>query len=162
MVADGTFDISGITAAGTSIQFLAGGGNVVLGAKTLTILNASGSFFGSITGSGGLAIDGGTQILTGTNTYTGGTMIASGSALRIGDGGTSGSIMGNVVNDGTLTFNRSGDITFSGDISGSGELRKQRGGTLVLSGFTTYSGGTMVTGGALCKLAAPMRSALAR
>ncbi|QEL26902.1 hypothetical protein FQV39_30015 (plasmid) [Bosea sp. F3-2] len=149
VVVDGTFDISGIAAAGSDIQFLAGSGAVELGTKTLTILNASSIFSGSITGSGALAIGGGTQFLTGTNTYAGGTVIAVGSALRIGDGGTSGSIVGNVTNDGTLTFNRSNDISFSGNISGSGSLRKLGAGTLVLSGFNTYNGGTLVTAGVL-------------
>jgi fibronectin-binding autotransporter adhesin len=149
VVVDGTFDISGITAAGTDIVFLAGSGAVVLGTKTLTIANASSIFSGSITGSGALAISGGTQILTGTNTYTGGTMIAFGSALRIGDGGTSGSIIGNVANAGTLIFNRSDDISFSGNISSAGSVTKLGAGSLVLSGFNTYSGGTLVTAGVL-------------
>jgi len=41
VIADGTFDISGVTAAGTSIQSLAGSGAVALGAKNLTITNAN-------------------------------------------------------------------------------------------------------------------------
>ncbi|WP_181172297.1 autotransporter domain-containing protein [Mesorhizobium sp. B2-2-3] len=149
VVVDGTFDISGVTAAGSDIQFLAGGGAVELGTKTLTILNASSIFSGSITGSGALAIGGGTQFLTGANTYTGGTVIAVGSALRIGDGGASGSIVGNVANDGALTFNRSDDPTFAGAVSGSGNLTKLGGGTLTLTGDSTYTGGTTISAGAL-------------
>ncbi len=149
MVVDGTLDVSGIGAGGTTIQFLAGSGTVTLGAKNLVIANASSIFSGSINGSGAVAINGGTQILTGTNTYTGGTVIGAGSFLRIGDGGTSGSITGNVINDGTLAFNRSDDFSFFGNISGAGDLSKLGGGTLVLSGFNTYSGGTLVTAGVL-------------
>ena len=38
-------------------------------------------------------------ILTGANTYTGGTTITAGT-LQLGNGGTTGSIAGNVVNNG--------------------------------------------------------------
>ena len=47
------------------------------------------------------------MILTGTNTYTNVTTINSRSTLQLGNGGTTGSIVGNVVNNGTLAFNRS-------------------------------------------------------
>ena len=45
-------------------------------------------------------------MLTGANTYTGGTTISAGT-LQIGNGGTTGSIAGNVTDNGTLVFNRS-------------------------------------------------------
>ena len=66
----------------------------------------------------------GTLTLTGANTYTRGTTITGG-ALQIGDGGTSGSIAGNVVNNSSLVFNRADASTFAGDISGSGTVAKQ-------------------------------------
>ena len=78
-----------------------------------------------IAGSGGINLQGsGTLIFRGENSYTGGTAIGSGSTLQIGDGGTSGSITGNVTNDGALVFNRSDTIAFGGDISGAGMLRQ--------------------------------------
>ena len=40
----------------------------------------------------------GTQILSGANTYTGGTTVTSGT-LQIGNGGTTGSITGDVATD---------------------------------------------------------------
>ena len=42
-------------------------------------------------------------VLTGSNSYTGGTTISAGT-LQVGNGGTSGSIVGDVVNQGNLGF----------------------------------------------------------
>ena len=77
------------------------------------------AFGGMISGSGSLVQAGpGTTVLTGANSYTGGTTIAAGT-LRLGDGGTSGSIVGDVANDGTLVFDRSNALVFDGVISGT-------------------------------------------
>ena len=51
----------------------------------------------SISGATAVAVTGGTLILSGDSTYTGGTTIAAGT-LQLGNGGTSGSITGDVVN----------------------------------------------------------------
>ncbi len=91
---------------------------------------------------------GGTTVMTGDNTYTGGTTISAGT-LQIGAGGTSGRIVGNVVNDGALVFNRSDASSFNGVISGSGSLRQAGSGTLELTGINTYAGGTAISGGTL-------------
>ena len=90
----------------------------------------------------------GTQILTGANSYSGGTTIVSGT-LQIGSGGTSGSIVGNVADNGTLAFNRSDDVSFAGVVSGSGALEQDGAGTLTLGGTNTYTGGTTVRSGTL-------------
>src|SRR5271165_762569 len=67
---------------------------------------------GAITGVGELVETGsGTLELTGTNTYTGGTTISAGT-LQIGNGGTTGSITGDVTDNGTLAFDRSDTVTF--------------------------------------------------
>ena len=55
-----------------------------------------------------LIVDGddGTKLtLLGCNTYTGGTTIACMVTLQLGDGGTNGSIEGDVTDNGTLAFN---------------------------------------------------------
>ncbi|SFI84123.1 autotransporter-associated beta strand repeat-containing protein, partial [Methylobacterium brachiatum] len=77
---------------------LAGQGRVALGAARLTAGgdNSSTSFSGTMDGAGGLTKAGaGTLTLAGSNTYTGGTTIAAGT-LQVGNGGTSGSLVGDV------------------------------------------------------------------
>ena len=79
-----------------------------------------------ISGSGSLTQAGtGTTVLTGTNSYSGGTSISAGT-LQIGDGGTSGSIAGDVANNGALAFNRSDAMDFRRHHQrhGSASLRK--------------------------------------
>ncbi len=90
----------------------------------------------------------GTLVLSGTDTYSGGTTISAGT-LQIGGGGTAGSVVGNIVDNGALVFNRSDAVTFAGVISGTGTLDKQGAGTLALTGVNTFTGGTTVTAGAL-------------
>jgi fibronectin-binding autotransporter adhesin len=90
----------------------------------------------------------GRLILTGTNTYTQGTYITGGT-LQVGNGGTTGSILGDIVNGGTLSFYRSDAITFDGVVSGAGTLSQNGTGTLTLTNANTYTGGTTVNAGAL-------------
>jgi len=59
VVDNGTFDISGLIPSGTSvatITTLSGAGAVTLGANTLTLSNASGTFSGGISGTGGFSL----------------------------------------------------------------------------------------------------------
>ncbi|MGO4522980.1 autotransporter-associated beta strand repeat-containing protein [Dyella sp. 2RAF44] len=117
----------------------------------MLVLNRSDAmnFNGAISGTGALIQAGsGTTILTNENTYSGGTTIASGT-LQLGDGGTSGSISGNVDNRSALVFDRSDLVTFDGAISGHGVLMQIGSGTLVLGGANTYTGGTLVDAGTL-------------
>lgn len=103
-----------------------------------------------LTGTGGLnKTDLGALILTADNTYTGGTTITNGT-LQLGNGGTSGSVVGNIVNDGLLIFNRSDASTFSGAISGKGAILKEGAGTIDLTGNSgTFTGVVQVDGGTL-------------
>jgi fibronectin-binding autotransporter adhesin len=86
--------------------------------------------------------------LIGANTHSGGTTISAGT-LQVGNGGTSGSIIGNVVDNGTLSFNRSNTLSFGGVISGTGSLEQNGSGSTILSGINSYTGGTIVNAGTL-------------
>ncbi|PZR46874.1 beta strand repeat-containing protein, partial [Paraburkholderia fungorum] len=104
---------------------------------------------GPIGGAGALIKQGlGTLLLTGQNSFTGTTTVAAGT-LQIGDGGTSGTLTGDVVNDGALVFNRADTLGYSGAISGSGSLLQAGAGTLVLTGDVAHTGGTTIDGGTL-------------
>ncbi|MDG9967934.1 autotransporter-associated beta strand repeat-containing protein [Achromobacter mucicolens] len=172
----GTLDISG-TAAGASVTSLSGSGNVALGARTLTLTNAAGNFSGAIAGTGGLTLNGGTQVLAGTNNYTGATTINSGTLAVTG----SLSSASNVVLAGpgaaldvsgagaqrmtalaggagtrlqlgtsTLTLDSPADSTFGGALNGSGVFAKQGAGMLTLNGDSSgFAGLTRVDGGTL-------------
>ena len=84
---------------------------------------------GAISGTGSVTQQGnGTTVLTAANTYTGGTTITAG-VLQLGAGGTTGSIVGNVSNNGALAFNRSDTYTYGGTISGTGSATQQGNGT---------------------------------
>jgi autotransporter-associated beta strand protein len=134
-----------------TIGSLAGAGSVKLGLASLTAGgdNSSTTFSGDISGAGGFAKTGnGTMTLTGANSYSGGTTI-NGGTLQLGNGGTSGSIVGNVVDNGTFAINRSDDVTFAGVISGTGNFKQVGTGTTTLTGANSYSGGTTINGGTL-------------
>ncbi len=107
------------------------------------------TYAGAVSGTGALTQAGsGTLILTGANTYTGGTTISAGT-LQVGNGGTNGSIAGDVANNGTLVFNRSDSVTYAGVVSGTGSLAQAGAGTLILTGANAYSGGTTISAGSL-------------
>jgi autotransporter-associated beta strand protein len=152
LTVNGTFDISGITAATLTGKSLAGTGNVVLGTKTLGLNSSPATpFYGVISGTGNLQINSGTTTLAGANIYTGTTTIASGATLQIGSQTSTGSIASTtVVDNGTLTFSHSDTFTFSSVISGTGAV-KQNGvdGVLILNAANTYTGLTTATVGTL-------------
>ena len=93
-------------------------------------------------------IGAGTLVFTAANTYSSPTTISAGT-LVLGSGGTSGSILGNVVDNGSFAVNRSDIYTFSGAISGSGSFVQMGPGTTILSANSTYTGATTVNAGTL-------------
>lgn len=165
-ISGGTLQISSDANLGTStseLRFNGGGGTLATTAsfdstRIITLVSA-GAFdvadgtvlglIGTITGAGGLSkLGDGLVVLTGTNTYAGGTTITAGT-LQLGAGATLGSVIGDVVNDGLLSFDRSDAVSFSGVISGTGAVSQIGIGTTTLTGTNTYTGGTTITTGTL-------------
>ena len=160
-VNDGLLDLNNNS---LSVGTLSGGGptavitnsGTLLSNKPITVTTTSaassfyaGSIQNGVVNSTALTKAGtGTLALTGNNTYTGGTVI-NGGVLSIGNGGTTGSIVGNVSNKGTLAFNRSNAYTFAGEVSGAGSLVQAGSGTLTLTGSNSYTGGTILQSGGL-------------
>jgi autotransporter-associated beta strand protein/T5SS/PEP-CTERM-associated repeat protein len=133
---------------------LEGSLNLNFGANSLSIgANNEDTSFGSSTGilsgSGTVTkVGNGTLTLLGNNTYSGGTTISAGT-LALGNGGTSGSVTGDITNNANLVFNRSGNSTYSDTISGTGNFTKAGSGILNLNGAQTYIGTTTISGGTL-------------
>ncbi|CAH1668771.1 exported hypothetical protein [Hyphomicrobiales bacterium] len=152
--ANGIFDVS--AAASAQIQALTGAatGVVELGATALIVNNASGTFAGAIHGTGGLQITGGTQTLTGASDFSGGAGISAGATLRIGDGGTSGSITSDVTNYGTLVFNRSDETTYAGVVTGpdTSAVSVTGGGKLILTGTSSSRASVTIDAGTTLQL----------
>jgi outer membrane autotransporter protein len=149
-----TFDTNGFDQAVTNLTGTGTVTNATATANMLT-LNATvpSTFAGTITGASmALTAATGTSILTGANSYGGGTTIDAGATLQLGDGGFTGSILGDVVNNGTLAFKRADTVNFAGAITGTGGVDQTGPGTTILSalpGFNTYSGPTNVLAGIL-------------
>lgn len=103
-------------------------------------------------GVGPLSLAGtGIVVLTGDDTCTGATAIGRGATLRLGGGGTTGSIAGTsgVADDGALVFDRADTVRVAPAITGSGTLTQAGRGTTILTGRNTYTGATTVAGGTL-------------
>lgn len=108
------------------------------------------TFTGVITGTGNVVQEGaGRTVLTGDSLDFAGTTTISRGTLQLGDGGESGWISGDIVNDGKLAFDRSDANTFAGTISGTGHVVQQGDGVTILAGENSYTGGTAVRAGTL-------------
>jgi autotransporter-associated beta strand protein len=149
--------------AGTSVAVTSNGGtilslsnvalrrNITTSGDGLTLNNNGYNLTseGVISGTGGLTTTGaGNTTLLAANTFTGGTTIATGT-LTLGNGAQAGSLVGAIVNNGTLAVNNNNAQTLSNPISGSGGLNVNGTGTLTLLGTNTYAGSTNINNGTL-------------
>ncbi|MBP6901825.1 MAG: autotransporter-associated beta strand repeat-containing protein [Burkholderiaceae bacterium] len=106
-------------------------------------------FGGVISGSGRVEQAGTARLsFTANHSYSGGTSISAGT-LRLGNGGTAGSVLGDIANHGALVFQRSDDWVYAGTISGSGRVEQAGSGRLILSANHSHSGGTSISAGTL-------------
>ena len=121
-----TLDLNGHALTISGLGDLVGSNNsfVTLGGGTLTYEDSSNSAYsGVISGSGAFVQAGsGRLTLTGNNAISGTTTISTG-AIQVGNGGTTGSLgSGAVVDNSTLTFDRSDTVSITNAISGTGTL----------------------------------------
>jgi len=140
--ADGTWDISG-TAGDAAIAGLTGSGQVSLGARTLTLTQAQGTFSGQITGTGGLTVAGGTQTLSGSNSYTGNTTIHSGTLIAAHSNAVgSGAVR---IEGGVFSVESGVQITNAIMLSGGGYQRAISGNLTSAVNATSLLGGVDTT-----------------
>jgi autotransporter-associated beta strand protein len=129
-------------------------GLVKLGANALT-LSATNTNVGNTLISGGTLALGSPLALQESTLDTSGTgTLSFGSLTAVTLGGLTGP--GTLVLDNLSSApiaiqagNNGASTTFSGELNGAGSLDKIGGGTLILSGSDSYTGGTMVDGGTL-------------
>ena len=137
------FDNSGLTTPNVNLV-----GDML---PTSVTVNSSGNYLltgGGIAGMGTLSKSGsGTLTLANNNTFTGATTIGGGT-LQLGNGGAAGNLAGNIVNHGTLVFNRADTATYAGIVSGTGSVTVNSPGKTILTGNNTYLGTTAISGGA--------------
>ncbi|MCX6997914.1 MAG: autotransporter-associated beta strand repeat-containing protein, partial [Kiritimatiellaeota bacterium] len=143
----GVLDLGGYVQYTTNTIAFTGGTvqNGTLSNSVTAYNGQSGTVSAILAGSVGLTkTTGGTLTLTGANTYSGLTTISAGT-LELGNGG---SVLGSIVNNAGLTFNRSGSTTVGNDITGavSALMTVKGGGTNNFTGsLAGYSGNTTVS-----------------
>ncbi|MBN9536276.1 MAG: autotransporter-associated beta strand repeat-containing protein, partial [Alphaproteobacteria bacterium] len=139
--------------------------------------NSSQTYAGTISGAGQVYQSGsGTTTLTGANTYAGGTLIGGSGTLAVSSDANLGDASGSIsFQGGKLKFLSSFDLastraihlsnfggtfllngattTFGGMIDTTGPLTIDGAGSMTLTGANTYSGGTIVSGGATLAIA---------
>ncbi|WP_028964945.1 beta strand repeat-containing protein, partial [Sphingomonas phyllosphaerae] len=160
-----------------SLQSIAGTGTVALGTNGLVLTNAADRFDGTLAGTGGVTVAGGTQQLAGSNTFTGRTIIAQDATLGLaGDGSlaTSSGVTANGTFDiashnggasirtldgtGNVALGTNGLILtnaadrFDGTIAGTGGVTVA-GGNQQLAGGNTFTGRTIIAQDATLGLA---------
>lgn len=104
----------------------------------------------TVSGTGSVAVQGGTAILSQNNTYSGGTTITNGT-LQVGTGGSTGSLYANggIQDNGLLIFNTAGTFSYSATFSGTGNvIVRGNGGKIINVSANNYTGWTEIDSGA--------------
>ena len=111
------------------------------------IADATNSFLvdQDLDGAGGLLKTGaGTLKLAGGNSFTGMIEVADGTLIGDGD-----SLSTDIIDNGTVIFDQTGDGTFAANVGGTGGVTKAGDGRLTVTGSLAQTGGTMIAGGTL-------------
>jgi len=129
LVNNGTLDISANTQNSetvgdmtfyySTVNSISGNGSVLLGDNYLSITNGNNNIYsGTISGTGGVAIENGTQTLSGNNTYTGVTLVGNQATLN-----NIGTLVGETWNFGTFNNNgTAGAVGNSGTVTNNGTV----------------------------------------
>lgn len=123
-------------------------GGILVGGGSLILSN----LYGSIAISGGLVVTNGSVLLDQVGTISGGMAISNGASAQLGFGDTYGNLpSGTLTVSGTLTFDRTDDISIGNVIAGgpTGNLVKSNANNVTLTGANTFTGNVTVEGGTL-------------
>ncbi len=134
-------------------------GNVVFATTTSAInfnhTSANYTFAPPIIGQGQVNFLAGTTIFAINETYSGTTTISPGATLQLGNGGATGAVVTNIVDNGFLVINHSTAFPWSFQpyqnvLSGAGVVSLTGGGTLNLNGDSSgFAGTTLINNGML-------------
>lgn len=139
----GTLQSTASTISERDVIIMSDGGTFDTAGGTVLQLN------GQVSGAGRLEHTGaGTLLLNEDNIYTGGTLNDSGT-LQLGDGGTKGSVIGDITNQGILAINRSDTFTLDNIVSGTGQLHQNGTGTTVIADNNVTVSSTTINNGTL-------------
>jgi autotransporter-associated beta strand protein len=144
-----------LTNAAEIVAQLGGSAGLTSGGTGVAILWRSNSYTGAtVVNSGTLRLDGSGGLSTNTTLQvaSGATFSSTGTFLTSNNLTVAGLTGAGTVTGGAGSFSvdkASGSDTFSGQITGGVRLNKAGAGTLVLSGSNSYSGGTLISAGAL-------------
>ncbi|MEW6257101.1 MAG: autotransporter-associated beta strand repeat-containing protein [Pseudomonadota bacterium] len=141
MLEGGTLSVTGTFATGREILLSSSGVIDVAAGSALTAR-------GTVSGETLVKSGAGTLVIGGDAVISGSTRIEAG-RLQVGEGGSAGSLSGDVINRGVLAFDLSIDRAFAGNVSGSGTLIQAGSGTLALTGAVSLTGGARIENGAL-------------
>ena len=140
-----TFDISG-RSIGTSVASLTGAGAVVLGGNALTLTQQSGSFGGTVSGSGALVVNAATGV---TPVFSGSFTNTAGLAMAAGDLTLSGSVSNNHA-PGAVMITAAGEtlgITSSGSVTSTATSGTNVAAVYAYVDAVVNNAGTITSGG---------------
>ncbi len=150
VAAGATFDLNGFD---QNVKSIAGTGSILLGDGILSVGQAGGAtssdFDGTISGTGGLRVDGShTLTLSGDSDFSGGTTIADGTLiLQSGSAAGTGGI--NAAGGTLLQLDVATAQTFANTLSGTGTVEKTGVGTAILTGENSSVGDVEVSAGSI-------------
>lgn len=121
---------------------------------TLNLLMAADSPFATgviaeVSGFEVLVVGQGSWTVLDTQAYGAGIEIVAGAELVLGDGGSAGALGGEIVTNGNFAIDRSDVFFLDNLVGGAGTLEQRGTGTTVIAQANAFTGGALITDGAL-------------